>query len=386
MMEGVEMMGWGVAGRPTASRKPGRSAKVPVRRKHRRLALGAATVAMGAAISAVGGVPAAQAALPAKTYEIAFQDATGVLAVVGRNNLAQEVPVGLAAGSTPSIGGLDGGTNFGFGVTYRRADGVLGFYHTFAGVPESLATPVMASTSPSFVDHPILSGIFPDIWWQNNNILFEQIGLRSIPARRMDSPRAGSSPAIARNASGSLRKVAVVTSNGFLRQSTNGSAFGSEGVNVPVSQNTNPAVAAGPSDAMIAVNGAGGDLLLNRSSDQTADDTGLPIQTGSSPSIAALSTGGFETAFVAPDNTLWVADANGVGHSTGQTMAAHSNPAIAADDNGGWKIAYVDQTGTLSTYASTGRTVHLQAQAKNTGLWSGPAIAYITPAGDPGPI
>ncbi|MGW0969960.1 hypothetical protein [Streptomyces sp. NPDC002516] len=364
-------------------------AKVPARRKSRRLALGAATVVMGTAIAATSGVPAAQAVLPAKTYEIAFQDDTGALAVAGRNNIATEVPVKLATDSRPSIT-ADSGPSYGFGVAYRRDDSLLGLYDNNIGVPIAVNDqPLAGGTSPSVAALVTTSpGMFHQLWWNQSNpdSLFAQSGIRSLEARVMSSPRPGSSPAVARNVSGSLVKVAVVGSDGFLRQSTNRSAFSSEGVNVFVSPNTSPAVAAGPSDAMIAVNG-NGDLLLNRSSDRTANDTGLSMQPGSSPSIAALSTGGFETAFVGPDNMLWVADANGNGHSTGQAIASHSNPAIAADDSGGWKVAYIDSTGTISTYKSTGEVVRLQnAHAKNVGLWSGPAIAYVTPAADPGPI
>jgi len=138
-----------------------------------------------------------------------------------------------------------------------------------------------------------------------------------------------------------MKKVAIVAPNGFLKQSTNGSAFSSEDVGIPVAPGTSPAVAVGPSDAMIAVNGAGGDLLLNRSSDHTANDTGLAIKAGTTPAIAALSNGLFQVAFVAPDDMLWLADRNGVGFSTGHKVVANSNPAIAAaSTTGEWKIAF----------------------------------------------
>ncbi|MGW0969989.1 hypothetical protein [Streptomyces sp. NPDC002516] len=333
--------------------------------------MGAATTVAATAIAVVATVPAAQAA-PAQDYAIAFQDSTGKLQAIGPDGLFHPSGVSLAPGNSPSIAPRPG-PEFGFVASFQWANGNLGI---FDGVASSVSPPHMAAgTSSSTAFKPTGGGADTTVYQSTAGTL-QMLEGNGLPNSMGFQVAASSSPAVAWNTSGSIKKVAVVGADGFLKQSTNGSAFSSEGVNVAVAPGTSPAVAAGPSDAMIAVNSAGGDLLLNRSSDKSANDTGLALRAGSSPSITSVTTGGFLTTYVSPDGMLNVVGPTGTNFPLGQKVVANSNPVITADNNGGWRIAFNStDNNRLATYDSvTSRFTHWsQELAPGTS----PSIAFV---------
>jgi len=193
---------------------------------------------------------------------------------------------------------------------------------------------------------------------------------------------ANTSPGVAWNSSSGLNKAAIVAPNGFLRQSSNGSAFSSESVGVPVAAGTSPSVAASTSDTAVAVNGAGGDLLVTTSSDHSVNDTGLAVKAGTSPSITAATGGGFLTAYVSPDGMLNVMGPTGTNFPLGEKVAANSNPAITADDQFGWEIVYsAASNGALSTldYVAATNSNHIVHSSAIVKAGTSPAIAAVTP-------
>jgi hypothetical protein len=342
-------------------------------------ALGAATAVIATSIAVISAAPAAQAAL-ARGFEIAFQTSVGHLGTLGPDGTATESKKApdLAPGSSPGITASPG-LRYGFQVGLRIQDGRLALCDAI-GCAFDVNT-VTAGTNPSINLTPTGGGATVTYFVSAPFGLMRKVNRGSAIAVGVQlAPN--SSPAAAWNSSGTLNKVAVVGTDGFLRQSTNGSAFGFEAVNVFVAAGTSPAVAVGPLDAMVAVNSAGGDLLLNRWSDRTANDTGLAIRAGSSPSIAVMSTGGFLTAYVAPDGTLNVVGPTGTNFPLGQKVAANSNPAIASDEQSGdWKIAYSDaETGLLSTfdYTAANNSSHVFHSSAAVAAGTSPSIAFVT--------
>jgi hypothetical protein len=362
--------------RSTPGGESGGVAGVPVRHRSGKAlgALGAATAVIATAVAVVSVVPSAQATV-AQGYAIAVQDSTGHLKTLGPDGIFGTGTGGatMAPGTSPSIS-ANAKPVFGYMASYRTADGQLRIYD--GSILSAPLTTIAAGTSPSTALKSTNLGPVQTFSQSASGVLQRNDNFGS-PNSLGFQVAPNSSPAAASNSSGSMTKVAVVGTNGFLRQSTNGSAFSSEGVNVLVAAGTSPAAAAGISDAMVAVNSAGGDLLLNRWSDRTANDTGLAIKAGTSPAMAALSGGGFETAFVGLDSTLWLADGNGNGHSTGLKVTANSNPSIAADTNGLWRIAFNSaDNGALATFDNTLGIQHtLVALAAGTS----PSIAFVTP-------
>lgn len=350
---------------------PGGSAGASEWRKAGRLrALGAGTAGIATVMAAISTAPAAQAT-PARGFEIAFQTSVGTLETRGPDGTTtarSDIP--MAPGSSPSITASPGPT-FGYEVGVRAQDGTLWFVDPITGRADT--DHVAAGTSPSLA---LTSGGVVDTYFTEAPFgLMRQHGTTASAITAGIQLAPNSSPSGAWNASG-MNKVAIVGTDGFLRQSENGSAFSTEAVNVFVSPGTSPAAAAGTLDAAIAVNN-NGLLAVTRSSDRSVQGDCQAIRDGSSPAITALSNGGFKTAFVAPDGTLEVSDGLGCfEQSTGQHVAANSNPAIAADDSGGWEIAYTATDGTLATYDSNGVNVRT-GSALQPG--TSPSIARITP-------
>ncbi|MGW0969963.1 hypothetical protein [Streptomyces sp. NPDC002516] len=364
---------------PKGSARNVRSGRHKRRRTGALKALGVVTT-VGATVAAGLSVVGSAHATNSLSYEIAFQTSGGKLGTIGTDGETDiTVPGGLAASSSPSISGLPG-PGFGFDVNFRAADGTLSSYDPFNGVLKRGAT-IAAGTSPSSALATTFGG-FNQTFYRSPAGELWRIDGTSPPIRLGDSMAANTGPAVAWNASSGQNKAAIVSSDGFLKQSTNGSHFSSEGVNVPVAGGTSPSVAVSASDSAIAVNGGNGDLTVTRSSDRTVNDTGLAIKAGTSPSITAMTTGGFLTAYVSPDGTLNVLGPTGTNFPLGEKVAANSSPAITADDHGGWEIAYsAASNGALSTYDYVAATNSNHVVHSSTIVKAGtsPAIAAVTP-------
>jgi len=356
------------------------------RRKPGVLALGAVTMAMATAAAVVATAPAAQAQT-VETFKIAIQTSNGTLGLLEPDGTVSDVSPAITMDSddSPAITPLSGPA-FGFTLAYRLANSHLGTYSTTTGVPVVEEDTVYQGTSPAISANP--GGGFLQTYFNSNAspaLLVQRKPFHTGETNVLIA--SGTSPASATNASGSLTKTAVVDRGQFLRQSTNGSLFSSEGVGVKVATNTSPSVAVSASDAAVAVNGANGDLLVTRSSDQSVNDTGLAVKAGTSPSVAALAAGGFLVAYVSPDGMLNIMGPTGTNFPLGQKVADFSNPAIAADSHGNWKIAYAAaENHFLSTFDYTPATNanHIFHSSTFLRLGTSPAIAAVTlPVGTP---
>ncbi|MGW0971990.1 hypothetical protein [Streptomyces sp. NPDC002516] len=336
-------------------------------------------MAIATAVTGIAMAPAAQAQT-VQNFKVAIQTSNGALGLLEPDGTVSNVSTTIVMDSedSPVITPLPGPA-FGWALAYRLSNGHLGTYSTTVGVPVTELDTVSRGTSPAISVNPgggPLQTYFHSP--ESANLLMQNKPFHSVSTNvRIAS---SSSPASETNPSGSLTKAAAVADDHFLRQSTNGSPFSSEGVSVPVAINTSPSVAVSASDAAIAVNGGNGDLMVTRSSDHTVNDTGLAIKAGTSPSITAMTTGGFLTAYVSPDGTLNVLGPTGTNFPLGQKVADNSNPAIAADNHGNWKIAYVAENHFLSTYdyvaaTNSNHVVHSSAIVKAA---TSPAIAAVT--------
>src|SRR5438094_313549 len=97
---------------------------------------------------------------------------------------------------------------------------------------------------------------------------------------------------------------------------------------------TNPAIAMGPDGPVIALHGAGSDLLWTFGPDGVGHRTSYVLAPGTNPAIAMGPSGPVIALHGANADFLWTVGPDGVGHQTIFVLAQASSPAIAMGPNG----------------------------------------------------
>jgi hypothetical protein len=272
---------------------------------------GISAIALAAGLAGAA-APAAQAATV--SYEVAYHNSAGDLALAGPGGTGDSPISNLAImpGTSPAI------AYFEFDGT---SDGYLMAYQDTAGQLIEVATDDGPDATPFAPGVAMASGTSPSITALNGDDV----------------------------------EVAVQDSENDLI--TVGVGDGSAGMTNwgPMAPGTSPSVTALPSQGAfafeVAYQGIFGLLTTVGAEDHGAWDLGMAGHT--SPAITQLPNGGYEVAFQANTGVLWTAQSGASGGTNlSQGMMAGTSPSITVQ-SGGYEIAFQANTGSLITFGTT---------------------------------